>query len=179
MPAINPPPYILPIASTIPISLDRHTEHGIATDIDVVVAASDGNGIYLARLNECDRYPTMKPLWRRTGEYGVAMTLVSRAIWRAGGHLDSAVDFAIVFVMLLLDVCLSLRFQFVHHDITRSTHITSLLSLLTLYSIDPPIHLMVQIQPSALGFAHEPLDFLLFNSLLPIRLSWYHFLSSI
>ena len=54
MPAINPPSYILPIASPIPISLDRHTEHGIATDIDVVVAASDGNGIYLARLNEWD-----------------------------------------------------------------------------------------------------------------------------
>ena len=32
------------------------------------------------------------------------MTLVSRAIWRAGGHLDFAVDFAIVLVMLLLDL---------------------------------------------------------------------------
>ena len=92
MPAIDPPPYILPIASTIPISLDRHAEHGIATDIDVVVAASDGNGIYLARLNECDRHPTMKPLWRRTVEYGVAMKSVSRATWRDGAHLDSAVD---------------------------------------------------------------------------------------
>ena len=47
------------IASPIPISLDRHTEPGIATEIavqsvDVVAAASDGNGIYLARLDECD-----------------------------------------------------------------------------------------------------------------------------
>ena len=58
----------------------------------LIAAASDGNGIYLGRLNECDRYPTMKTLWRRTGEYGIAMTLVSRATWRDGGHLNSAVD---------------------------------------------------------------------------------------
>jgi len=125
-------------------------------------------------MNVIRRYPTIKPPWRRTGELGVAMKSVSRATWRHGEHLDSAVNFVIVLVMILLDVCLPLRFQFVHHGITRSTHLTTLLTLLTPYSIDPPIHLMVQIQPSALVSAHEPLEFLLFNSLLPIRPSWYH-----
>ena len=99
------------------------------------------------------------------------MKSVSRATWRAGEHLDSAVDFAIVLVMLLLDVCLPLCFQ------------SDLLLLNWLLPIRPSWYhslellLLNSLLPIRLSSYHS-LDLLLLNSLLPIRPSWYHSLDT-
>ena len=96
-------------------------------------------------------HPTMKPLWRRTVEYGVAMKSVSRATWRDGAHLDSAVDLRDRVgndpAGRLLATALSIRPSWYHSLDTNHNA-----------PLPPPIHPMVQIYPSELGSAHEPLD---------------------
>jgi hypothetical protein len=120
--------------------------------------------------------------WGRTGKWTItAVNSIAGNLgkWNTtGGHINGAIHQPVLLLLLSLDACSPLGFQFVHHGITLSAHITTLLLVLTPRSIDPPIHLSVQIHPSTRCPADKSLNLLLLDPLLllcrhgNVKLGW-------